>query len=324
MRTITLGGVEKPASVIGLGTMIFHPDTQARDEAILNAFVSAGGTYVDTAEIYGAVEQYGYSEQVIGDWLAADPARRDKIVLATKGLIPGFCKPLYGGEGAQISADFIHRAIDGSLERLKTDGLDLWMFHRDDPSHDIAPLIDALDEEVRAGRIKAYGASNWTTKRIDDAINYARSHGKAELTCSSPAFSLARSNEPFWPNTAVANDADRTWHSENQLPLIAWSALGRGFFAHGRAQDHSNADLVRVFYSDGNFERKRRAEALAADKGVSLYAIALAFAVNQPFPAVALNGAGSPAHVLDSVKAGDLTLSTAEMDWLDLSSNERP
>ena len=318
MRTIAIEGVEKPASVIGLGTMIFHPDTAARDHAILDAFVEHGGSFVDTAEVYGAVEEHGYAENVIGAWLTTDPARRDRIVLATKGLIPGFCKPLYGGDGAQISPDFIHRAIEGSLKRLQTDHLDIWMFHRDDPSLDVGPLVDALDEEVRAGRIKAYGASNWSTARIQAAIDYAQANGKAAMTCASPEFSLAQAKEPFWPNTVVTDAADRAWYAENRFPLIAWSALGRGFFVHGDPGDTSDADLVRVFYSHENFERKRRAEAMAAKKGVSLYDIALAYVVNQPFPAIALNGAGSPAHVIDSEKAGDLVLSEAERAWLDL------
>ena len=228
MKYIKLKGINTPASVIGMGTMILHPDTQGRDFSLLDAFVEHGGTYVDTAEVYGAVEEHGYSEMVIGGWLATRPGMREKIVLASKGLIPGYCAPLHPG-GAKINPESIHKAIDGSLERLKTNYLDIWMFHRDDPAHPVGPLVDALDAEVQEGRIKAYGASNWSTERIQEAIDYAHANGKAEMMSSSPNFSLAKANEPYWPETVTTSEADKQWFTQNNFLLVAWSALGRGF-----------------------------------------------------------------------------------------------
>ncbi len=175
MRTFSIKPVDKPISVIGMGTMIFHPDTQDRDSQLLDAFIAGGGTYIDTAEVYGAVEERGYSEMVIGEWLASRPGMREKVVLTTKGLIPGYCAPIHPG-GAKIDPASIHKAIAGSLERLKVDYLDMWMFHRDDLTHPVGPLVDALDEEVKSGRIRSYGGSNWTTARIQEAIDYAQAN----------------------------------------------------------------------------------------------------------------------------------------------------
>ena len=324
MRTFNIPPFKVPVSVIGLGTMIFHPDTRERDFSLLDAFVANGGTYVDTAEVYGAVEEHGYSEIVIGDWLAADPTRREKIILGSKGLIPGYCAPLHPG-GAVISPDSAHKAIDGSLARLKTDYLDIWMFHRDDPSQPVGPLVDALDEEVRQGRLLAYGASNWTTRRIAEAIDYARAHGKAAMMSSSPNFSLAKAKEPFWPDTVVVGDDDKKWlENSKDFLLVAWSALGRGFFAKGDPADTSDADLTRVFYSDDNFARKARAQAFGAARGMSMFEVALGYVVSQGFPVVALNGAQTPAEVASSARAGALKFSAAECAWLDLSSDEKP
>ena len=323
MRTLAIAPLTKPVSVIGLGTMIFHPDTADRDFTLLEAFVDSGGTYVDTAEVYGAVEEHGYSEMVIGDWLSARSGMRERIVLASKGLIPGYCAPLYPG-GATIDPASIHKAIEGSLSRLKTDYLDIWMFHRDEPSLSVGPLVDALDEEVRAGRIKAYGASNWSTARIQDAVDYARANGKAAMMSASPNFSLAVANEPFWPDTVVTDDQDRIWFASRGFLLVAWSALGRGFFAKGDPDDRHDADLVRTFYSDANFARKRRAQVLAAKKGLDLFEVALGYVISQDFPVVALNGASTPEHVASSGRAGDLRLSKAERDWLDLTSDRAP
>ncbi len=323
MRYHQLKPFECKVSAIGMGTMIFHPDTAKRDFALLDAFVESGGTYVDTAEVYGAVEEYGYSEMVIGDWLQANPGIRNQIVLASKGLITGYCAPLHPG-GAKINPDSVHRAIDGSLERLKTDQLDVWMFHRDNPSHPVGPLVDALDEEVKAGRIKAYGASNWPVARIQEAIDYANASGKAVMMSSSPNFSLARANEPYWPETETTGPEERAWHASNGLLLVAWSALGRGFFAKGDPQDKSDEDLVRVFYSPENFERKRRAEEFGKARGLNMFEIALAYVISQDFPVVALNGAETPEQVVSSARAGSLELSPQERDWLDLTSDDRP
>lgn len=323
MRTLSIAGLDKPASVIGLGTMIFHPDSAARDFGLIDTFLAHGGTYVDTAEVYGAVEEHGYSEMVIGEWLAANPGKREAIILATKGLIPGYCAPLHPG-GATINPESVHKAIDGSLKRLKSDYLDIWMFHRDAPHHPVGPLVDALDEEVRAGRIRAYGASNWTTARIQEAIDYANANGKAAMMSSSPNFSLAAANEPFWPDTVVTTRQDREWYKTHRFLLVAWSALGRGLFAKGDPDDQSDSDLVRVFYSDGNFERKRRAAAFGEAKGLSTFEVCLAYVINQDFPVVALNGAETPEQVADSARASDLHLSQAERDWLDLTSDETP
>ncbi len=323
MQTYQVKPLSKPISAIGLGTMVFHPNTQSRDFTLLDTFVKHGGTLIDTAEVYGAIEQQGFSEMVIGDWLAARPGLRENIVLASKGLIPGYCAELHPG-GARIDPVSIHRAIDGSLKRLKTDYLDLWMFHRDDPTYPVGPLVDALDQEVRDGRIRAYGASNWTTQRIQLALDYAHRHEQAPMIGSSPNFCLAKANQPYWPNTIVTDEDDLRWFQANHFMLVAWSPLGRGFFAKGDPHDHSDADLVRVFYSDANFERKQRAFALAQARSVSMIEIALAYVISQDFPSAALIGSASADHVALSTRAGNLRLSKTERDWLDLSSDVRP
>ena len=323
MRTIVLESVGVPASVIGLGTMIFHPDTQERDFSLLDAFVEAGGTYIDTAEVYGAVEEHGYSEMVIGEWLASRPGMRERVVLTSKGLIPGYCAPLHPG-GASIGPDQIHRAIDGSLSRLKTDRLDVWMFHRDEQDLNVEPLVDALDEEVCSGRIRAWGASNWATSRLQQALEYSKNAGKSPPIASSPHFSLAKANEPYWPDTVVTSEEDRSWFSECKIPLVAWSSLGRGFFARAKQDDKSDAELVRVFYSAQNFQRKERLAELAKAKGHSIFEIALAWVLSQDFPVIALCGPQTPNEVKNCAEAGDLLLTVAERDWLDLKSESRP
>ena len=317
MKYFSIANSDKKISTIGLGTMIFHPDSKDRDFSILNEFIKQGGTFIDTAEVYGSVEEHGYSEMVIGDWLEENPGVRDKVFIISKGLIPGYCAPIHPG-GAKINPEYIHKAIDGSLKRMKTKYLDLWMFHRDDPNQDDGPLVDALDEEIKAGRIRGYGASNWNVNRIQEAIDYANNNQKTPMQGSSPHFSLALANEPYWPDTVVTDQNDKNWFEKNNFLLVAWSSLGRGFFARGNINYTDDADLVRVFYSEDNFERKDRANSLAKTKGISVYEIAIAYVINQKFPVVALVGAESPEEVITNTKAGSLTLSTEEINWLSL------
>ena len=115
MKTIEISGINKKISILGLGTMIFAPSKKDKCFSILDTFISNGGTTIDTAEVYGDPEEYGYSEIVIGMWLEKQKCRED-IVLVSKGCIPNTCKPIHPN-GLDITPEHIHAAIDGSLNR---------------------------------------------------------------------------------------------------------------------------------------------------------------------------------------------------------------
>lgn len=315
MRYISIENIQKPASVIGLGTMIFSPGKKELSFSILDAFLAAGGTFIDTAEIYGDPEQYGYSETTIGMWLQ-ERGCREQIVLQSKGCIPDTCRPLHG-EGLAVTPEWIHRAISGSLKRLGTDYLDIWLLHRDDPAVPVGPLVEALNREIEAGTIRAYGVSNWTTGRIAEANAYAAEHGLTGIAASSPLFCLATPNEPFWPTTTYVDQDTKLWHEQSGLPVIAWSALGRGFIKYGDPADLSHPDLVRTFYHPGNFARLSRAKELGAQLHVAPAAIALSYVTSQSFPGIALVGPGSVEHVADCAAAGDLRLTPEQLRYIE-------
>lgn len=315
MRYIQIRGVDKPVSVIGLGTMIMAPDKKELCWSILDAFLAQGGTLIDTAEIYGDPEDYGYAEQTIGMWLK-ERQNREQIVLMSKGCIPDTCVPLHGPGLAVAPAD-IHRAITGSLERLQTDYLDLWLLHRDDPSVPVGEIVEALNEEIRMGRIRAYGGSNWSIQRLEAANAYAEAHGLVGMAASSPQFSLPQAKQPFFPGTTYLDETGKSWHQKNQLPVLAWSSLGRGFMKYGDPADTSRENLVKTFYSEGNFQRLARADELGSQLGRSRIDIALAYVTNQPFPSAALVGPGSVQHVLSCTGAAELVLGAEQVAWLE-------
>lgn len=314
--------LNKDISVIGLGTMIFAPEKRDLAFDLMNLYIEKGGNFIDTAEIYGATEEFGLSEKTIGMWLNSRK-KRDDVVILSKGCIPGTCKALHP-QGAEISPKGIHDAISGSLDRLQTKYIDIWMLHRDNPKQPVGPIVDALNKEIEKGRILSYGGSNWTVSRLIEANEYAKKNNLIGMAASSPHFSLALANEPYWPGTVVTSKEDKKWYMENQFPLIAWSSLGRGFFARGNSEYTNDKDLVRVFYSNENFERLRRAKELGKRKGLKAIKIALAYITNQKFPAIALVGPESKEELKSCIKGAEARLTKDEMDWLDLTTDTLP
>lgn len=309
MEFIRIQGCEKPVSRLMKGTDYFFHNTYEKAAANLDAFLAIGGNSLDTAHIYCG----GESEEVIGRYMQ-ERGNREQMVILTKGAH-------HDRTGPRVNREAIRSDLETSLKRLQTDYIDLYGLHRDDPAVPAGEVIEILNEHVKSGAVKAIGVSNWTWQRIKEANEYAAANGLVGFTFSSPNLSLAKANEPFWSGCVSADAETCAWHEEQQFPLLSWSSQARGFFT-GRftPEVRDNADLVRVFYSDDNWERLERAKQLAAQKGVSAIQIALAYVLNQPFPTCALIGAQT-AEELHSCDAGSqIKLTREELDWLDLTS----
>src|SRR5262249_35178728 len=198
--------------------------------------------------------------------------------------------------------------------RLHTDYIDLYLLHRDDEAVDVGALIEALNEERRKGRIRAFGASNWRVERIAEANQYAIRHGLNGFVISSLNLSLAHPKKMLFSDAAT-----RQWHQSQQFPLLAWSALATGFMS-GRFKPDEPADesITAIYYSHENFERLRRADVLATRKKATVSQIALAYVLQQTFPVIALVGPTKVSNLDDALGALNVALEHAEMDFLDL------
>lgn len=309
METILIPGTDKPVSILMKGSDYFTHDQYEKAAANLDAFLAIGGNAVDTAHIYCG----GQSEEVLGRYME-ERGNRDDLVILTKGAH-------HDHTGPRVNRQAINSDLTTSLERLRTDYVELYALHRDDPSVPVGEIIEALNEHIEAGRIGAIGGSNWTWQRLQEANEYAAAHGLAGFTFSSPNLSLAKVNEPFWHGCVSADAETLRWHEQQQLPLLSWSSQARGFFT-GRfsPEVRDNDDIVRVFYSDGNWERLRRAEQLAKEKEVTVIQIALAYVLNQPFPTCALIGAQNAQELRSCQEGTSIKLTRAELDWLDLTA----
>ena len=293
----------QPLSRLALGTLGFSTATRDRDYAVLDAWVEHGGTVIDTAHVY----EDGDAERVVGQWLGDRPGVRERLVLVTKGAHPD-------GARKRVTPEAIESDLAESMERLGGP-VDLYLLHRDDPAVGVGELVDALDGHRRAGRIRAFGVSNWSLERIEEANAYAAARGVEGICCNSPHLSLAVQNEPPWPGcVSAASPEALAWHARTGMLLLAWSAQAGGYFAG------SAGESARVYGNAANRERRARAEQLGRRTGTTANAVALAWVLAQPFPTVAVIGPHSVEHLRESLDALDVELGADERHWLNLEA----
>jgi aryl-alcohol dehydrogenase-like predicted oxidoreductase len=318
-----LSWTDKKVSRIVHGTIMLHENHAEEDFKLLDAVWEAGITTFDTAALYGG----GTCERVLGRWMEDRGVREQAFVLGKS------CH--HNGDRRRVTSYDIAADLADSLARQRAPYHDLHCLHRDDETVPVGPIVDALNEQLDAGQIRAFGGSNWTTARIAEANDYAASKGLQGFVASSPNFSLADEKEVPWEGCLSASGpgkaADRKWYGDQGMPLFTWSSLARGFFAGHLTRD--NADSVRKsmdsssitsYWHEDNWKRLDRVHELAAEKGVAVPLIALAWVLQNPEVDVyALVGARTPDEVRANSAVFDLVLSTEERDWLDLRRDDR-
>jgi aryl-alcohol dehydrogenase-like predicted oxidoreductase len=292
-----------------LGTMVFSLEALDLTFELMEAWLALGGNIVDTAHVYSG----GNSERALGRWFQ-ETGRRNDVVVIDKGAH-------HNADRRRVTPEDITCDMRDNLARLKTDTIDLYLLHRDDPDVPVGPIVECLEAHRRAGRIRAYGGSNWSPQRLAEANAYARNHGLQGFTASSPNLSLAVQNEQIWDGCLSATDPEtKAWYQRTQIPLFAWSSQARGFFTGLYSPENlEDETIVRVYYSEGNWERLRRAAELGKRKGgYSANQVALAWVLHQPFPVFPLIGPASVAELQNSVAALEIELTPDEVAWLNL------
>jgi aryl-alcohol dehydrogenase-like predicted oxidoreductase len=251
----------RDVSVLVLGTACYEhapPDTSLE---LLDAWRELGGNAVDTGR------QYGNAESVVGRWLRERDCR-DEVVVVTKG---GHYDEETGRQ--RVTPGDVDADLDQSLATLGLEAVDLYLLHRDDPARPAGEMVRHLDALRRSGRVRAFGASNWSTRRLEEAEGFAASHDLSRFDCSSPGLSLAVPIEAPWPGCVTIHEPGAlAWYARTQLPVLAWSSQAAGFFAGAAA----NGGVAAVYRSAENDERRRRAEQLGKEKGFSANQVALA------------------------------------------------
>ncbi len=301
MRYGKVPGLELALSRLILGCDGPRDTTQAA--LLFDAFYEAGGNAFDTAWLYGL----GRADQLLGHWIASR-GLRSEVAIVAKGAHSPFCTPR-----------FVNVHLRESLERLRTDYVDVFMLHRDNLDVPVSEFVDALNEHARAGRIRVIGVSNWTRQRVDEANAYAAKHSLLPFSVLSNQFSLARMVQAPWGGCLSCSEPDdRKWLEERKMPVLAWSSQARGFFNERAAEHGKNQELVRCWYSDDNLERRRRANELAEELGTTPINVAAAYVLAQAFPSFALVGCRTPDELDSSLATLGVTLTPEQVAWLDL------
>jgi len=198
--------------------------------------------------------------------------------------------------------------VDEARRQLGLDRIDVFILHRDDLSYPVSAWADALLAEVDAGRIGAFGVSNWTVARLRELHAHLGASGADRLRAFSNHFSLADMVSAPWPGCLALSKEDVAAAGELDVTVLAWSSLATGFFA-GRDTPH--------WESPANRARRDRAAELGERRGTSASAIALAYVMQQPRHVRPVVGTRSEAHLDEALAASAIRLDAAELAWLE-------
>ena len=309
-------------SDLALGTMTFGAETGELDaHRQLDQFVSAGGTLVDTADVYSS----GASEQIIGQWLASRSADvTERVVLATKGRFPMSDSP----NGVGLSAVHLTRALDGSLWRLGVDAVDLYQLHAFDPWTPLEETLRTLGGFVQAGKIRYYGLSNFTGWQLTKAVHLAQALNVPGPVTLQPQYSLLV-REIEWEIAPAALDAG--------VGLLPWSPLGGGWLSGKYQRDVRPTGATRLGEDPGRgmeaYDRRGTERTwkvidvvrnIATRRGVSMAEVAVAWVTARPGVTSTILGARTLEQLETNLRATDLHLNQQETAELDAASDLGP
>jgi len=294
----TLGRTGIQVSPYALGTLMFAT-TMGNDPAdsarIIHKALDAGINVVDTADAYGD------SEEVVGKALEG---RRDDVVLATK-----FGRPIGQDPNRQgASRRWIVAAVEGSLRRLRTDHIDLYQLHRPDPDTDIEETLAALTDLIRSGKVRAIGASQTPAADIVEAQWVAERRGLARFHTEQPAYSIL--------SRGVEREILPTVQRHGMGSLV-WGPLAQGLLTGRNPGDLRRAGLARHLSDARRLGVVEQLQPLAADAGLPMTHLAMAFTIAHPGVTCALLGARTEAHLDDLLAGLDVTLSDDVLDRID-------
>lgn len=279
--------------------------------AVLDAFVDGGGEFIDTADGYSAWAPGnvgGESETLIGEWLSKR-GRRDSVVIGSKVSQ----HPDYRG----LAPDNVRAAAGASLRRLRTDRIDVYYAHFDDPN---VPLVDtaaAFDALVRAGKVRHIGLSNYTGNRVAEWLRIAESEGLVAPTVLQPHYNLVK-REPFESDTHPVAAA-------HQLAVVPYFSLASGFLTgkYRTESDFAGAareGMARPYFSPAGLDVVDTLVEIAQSHDAKPATVALAWLLAQPSVVAPIASARNVQQLPALLRAASLTLSQSELTALDEAS----
>ena len=316
MKYISLPQTDLTVSQLALGSTSFGTGIPTGTcHALLDAFVAAGGTLIDTARVYASWLPGGAnaSEKTIGSWLSKT-GLRDQLVISTKGAHPDRATMhIHRLSPQEIASD-----LEESLHYLGIETIDIYWLHRDHGDVPVSEIIDALNQHQQAGKIRCFGCSNWSIARLREANDYAQAQGLHGFVANQPMWNLAVPNRANMPDPTwdILDDDGLAFHRQTGLPLMAYTSQAKGFFTK-LAEGRLKAGDIEWYDNPANHARMSRVQELAQQHSVTISAVVLAYITSQSFPAVAIIGPRNLEQLEDSLQHDDLTLSPEEIAYLE-------
>ncbi len=311
--------VEKPVSRLILGTAVPYIQWGNDCDELFDAAYAAGITTFDTARCYMR------SESILGKWLEKRNLY-DKVVIQTKGALDGF----FGNK--RVNEKCIRRDLQSSAAALRTNFIDIYLLHRDDEKKDVGEIVEVMNTLVAEGKIGAFGGSNWTHTRLEEANEYAYKHNLQPFSLSQPHFGLAEAVKMPWAGclsvTGKNNGESRAWYARTGFALTAYSPLGRGVFSGKFKSDDirlakkvlDGAAKTGFLYPE-NIERLRRTEKIAAETGYTVAQLALAWTLLQDMNVFVIVGSSRAASVKQNLTALDISLTDGQLAYMNLQAD---
>jgi aryl-alcohol dehydrogenase-like predicted oxidoreductase len=312
MRELGRSGLKVSPVCLGGNVFGWTADQQA-SFAVLDEFVGSGGNFIDTADVYSTWaegHQGGESETVLGQWLKSR-GNRDKVILATKvGSDMG-----QGRKG--LKPAYIVQAVEDSLKRLQTDYIDLYQSHRDDPETPQEDALEAYGKLIKAGKVRAIGASNFTPERLAAALALSAKHGLPRYESLQPEYNLYE--------RAGYEDALEPLCVKEKIGVIGYFGLCSGFLT---GKYRSEADLgksprgedMTQYFNERGFRILKGLDQVAAESGSTPAQVAVAWLIARPSVTAPIVSATKVEQCRDLVKAMTLKLSAAQIETLNAAS----
>jgi aryl-alcohol dehydrogenase-like predicted oxidoreductase len=319
MQTKQIPNTDLQVSVLCMGTGAYGGSIdRAASYRLLDSFVERGGCFFDSAKVYSdwIPGERSRSEKLLGAWMK-ERKNRARVIIATKGAHPD----LSTMHIQRLAPQDILADLDASLSHLQSDYIDLYWLHRDDPTRPVEEIVDTLASQVRAGKIRAFGCSNWRVGRIRAAQDYAAQSGLPGFASVQNLWNLAHVNTDSMPDpTLVVMDGELwAYHQSTKLAAIPYTSQANGLFQkmeNGGVSSLSKG-LTTMYLNPRTERRFERVRQLRAETRLTTTQITLGYLLSQPFPTFPVFSSRDLAQLEDTLTAAEVTLTPDHLAFLE-------
>ncbi|MEH7415023.1 aldo/keto reductase [Neobacillus drentensis] len=319
MRRIKITGTDLESSFLSLGGVALGSKLNEEDSfKLMDTYFEQGGNMIDTAQVYAnwlPIES-SISEKTIGKWMKVRD-NRHKMIVTTKGAHP----LLETMNIPRMTPGEMVQDLDDSLRRLQVDTIDMYWLHRDDENKSVGEIVSTLNDQMKAGKIRYFGCSNWKTERIMEAQKYALEHGVQGFSGNQMMWSLATVNrEKLADPTLVPMDKEmKQMHVTSSLTAIPYSSQAQGIFTKldsGNLTISEN-QISPMYYTSENQNRLKRVQHLAREHSLTVTQVVLGYLLSQPYSTIPIVGCYTVEQLNNCLLAENIQFSENQIEYLE-------